>query len=141
MNLKVDSHSKAPIYVQIVERVTHMIATGEMKPGEQLPTVRQLAQDLRVNFNTIARAYKLLNDVGVISTQQGRGTFVSKRPDGRSLSRMRAEKLKALMDRIVLEAFSLGYKPAEIRSTFGAAIKQLEKKQTFVTEDRRGTNT
>ena len=127
MNLKVDTHSKVPIYIQIVERVKHMIATGEMKPCGQLPTVRQLAQDLRVNLNTIARAYRLLNDAGVISTQQGRGTFVSERPDDRALARMRAKKLKALMDQIVLEALSLGYKPAEIRSTFDLAIKQLEK--------------
>ncbi len=127
MNLKVDTHSKVPIYIQIVERVKHMIATGEMKPGDQLPTVRQLAQDMRVNLNTIARAYRLLNDAGVISTQQGRGTFVRERSYDRALSRMRAEKLKALMDQIILEALSLGYKPAEIRSTFDLAVKQLEK--------------
>ena len=127
MNLKVDTHSGVPIYIQIVERVKHLIATGEMKPGDQLPTVRKLAQDMRVNLNTIARAYTLLNDAGVISTQQGRGTFVSEHPDERALSRMRTEKIKALMDRIVLEAFSLGYKPAEIRTTFEETIKQLEK--------------
>ena len=127
MNLKVDVRSKVPIYLQIGERVKHTIATGEMQPGDQLPTVRQLAQDLRVNFNTIARAYRLLNDAGVISTQPGRGTFVSERPDNRVLSRMRAEKLKALMDQVALESFGLGYKPAEIRSAFDVAIKQLEK--------------
>ena len=127
MNLKVDTHSGVPIYIQIVERVKHLIATGEMKPGDQLPTVRKLAQDMRVNLNTIARAYTLLNDAGVISTQQGRGTFVSEHPDERALSQMRTEKIKALMDRIVLEAFSLGYKTAEIRTTFEEAIKQLEK--------------
>ena len=127
MDLKVDVHSGVPIYVQLVERVKHMIATGELKPGDQLPTVRQLAQDLRVNLNTIARAYTMLNDVGIISTQQGRGTFVSERPDEGALSRMRIDKLNALMGQVVLEALSLGYKPAEIRDTFNDAIKQLEK--------------
>jgi GntR family transcriptional regulator len=127
MDLKVDTHSKVPIYIQIVERVKHMIATGEMKPGDQLPTGRQLAHDLRVNLNTIARAYTALNDAGVISTQQGRGTFVRERSDDRALSRMRAEKLKALMDQIILEALSLGYKPAEIRAIFDEAIKQLKR--------------
>ncbi len=127
MNLKVDMHSGVPIYIQIVERVKHMIATGELKPGDQLPTVRQLAQDLRVNFNTIARAYTTLNDAGIISTQQGRGTFVRERPDERAIGRMRAEKLGALIDHAVIEAFSLGYKPAEIRATFDDAIKQVEK--------------
>lgn len=127
MDLRVDVHSGVPIYIQLVERVKHMIATGELKPGDQLPTVRQLAQDLRVNLNTIARAYTMLNDAGIISTQQGRGTFVSERPDERALSRMRADKLNALMNQVTLEALSLGYKPAEIRATFDAAIKQLEK--------------
>jgi DNA-binding transcriptional regulator YhcF (GntR family) len=69
----------------------------------------------------------MLNDAGVISTQQGRGTYVSERPDEGALSRMRAEKLKALMDQIALEAFSLGYKPVEIRTAFDETIKQLEK--------------
>jgi len=129
MNLKVDLHSGVPIYAQVVERLKHMVATGELKPGDQLPTVRQLARDVRVNLNTIARAYALLNDAGVISTQQGRGTFVRERPDARALSRMRAEKLNTLIERAVVEAFSLGYKPAEIREAVDAAIKQLEKER------------
>jgi GntR family transcriptional regulator len=127
MNLKVDMHSRLPIYIQIVERVEHMIATGELAPGDQLPTVRQLAQDLHVNFNTIARAYVMLDNAGIISTQQGRGTFVRDRPDQRVLSQMRVEKLHVLVGHAVIEAFSLGYKPAEIRTTFDEMIKQLEK--------------
>jgi GntR family transcriptional regulator len=127
MNLKVDMHSGVPIYIQIIERIKHSIATGELQPGNQLPTVRQLAQDLRVNFNTIARAYALLDDAGIISTQQGRGTYVRERPDERALSHLRAEKLDALVGHAVVEAFSLGYKPGEIRAAFEDTIKQLEK--------------
>ncbi|HEY4689816.1 MAG TPA: GntR family transcriptional regulator [Anaerolineae bacterium] len=127
MNLKIDMHSGVPIYTQIVERVKHMIATGELKPGDQLPTVRQLAQDLRVNFNTIARAYALLDAAGIISTQQGRGTFVRERPDERAITRMRAEKLNAMIEHVVIEASSLGYRPAEIRAAFDDALKQLGK--------------
>ncbi|HLF28264.1 MAG TPA: GntR family transcriptional regulator [Anaerolineae bacterium] len=127
MNLKVDMHSGVPIYTQLIERVKHMVATGELKPGDQLPTVRQLAQDLRVNLNTIARAYALLNEAGIISTQQGRGTFVRAQPDERALSRMRSDKLNALVGQVVIEALSLGYKPAEIRSAFDEALKQMVK--------------
>ena len=127
MNLKVDLHSGVPIYTQIVDRVKHMIATSELKPGDQLPTVRQLAQDLRVNLNTVARAYTILNDAGIISTQQGRGTYVRDRPDERALSRMRADNLSSMIQRAVVEALSLGYKPAEIRASFDDAIKQLER--------------
>ena len=74
--IDVDLRSHVPIYIQIVERVGHLVATGVLRPGDQLPTVRQLATDLRVNFNTVARAYRLLDEAGVISTQQGRGTYV-----------------------------------------------------------------
>jgi GntR family transcriptional regulator len=127
MKLKVDLHSRVPIYIQIVEWVKHSLAIGELAPGEQLPTVRQLAHDLRVNFNTVARAYSLLNDAGILSTQQGRGTYVRERPDGRALSQMRSEKLRTLVNHAVVEALSLGYGPAEIRNAIDDAIKRIEK--------------
>ncbi len=73
---ELDFRSHVPIYTQLVERIKHMIASGALEPGDQLPTVRQMAAELRVNFNTIARAYRILDEEGVISTQQGRGTYV-----------------------------------------------------------------
>ena len=127
MNLKVDMHSRVPIYLQIVERVKHMVAMGELQPGDQLPTVRQMAQHLRVNFNTVARAYTALHNAGVTFSQQGRGTFVRERPDGRALAHLRTEKLSALAGSAVIEAFSLGYTPAQVRSAFYAAVKRVEK--------------
>jgi GntR family transcriptional regulator len=127
MKLKVDKHSRVPIYAQIVERVERLVATGELRPGDQLPTVRRLAQDLGVNFNTVARAYAVLHNAGVISAQHGRGTFVRDRPDERALAHMRAEKLNSLAGRAVLEAFSLGYTSSEARSAFLDAIKQMER--------------
>jgi GntR family transcriptional regulator len=87
--ISVDLRSHVPTYVQIVERVGHLVATGVLKSGDQLPTVRQLATDLRVNFNTVARAYRLLDEAGVISTQQGRGTYVLE-----GLSTVQAEELR-----------------------------------------------
>ncbi len=127
MKLTVDMHSGVPIYIQVIDGIKHQVATGTLKPGDQLPTVRQLAQDLRVNFNTIARAYTLLDEAGIISTQQGRGTYVRDRPDERTLSRMRAEKLNALISHAVIEAFSLGYRPAEIRAALEETLRHLNK--------------
>ena len=127
MKLKVDLHSRVPIYIQIVERVKHSLAIGELASGEQLPTVRQLAHDLRINFNTVARAYSLLNDAGILSTQQGRGTYVRERPEGRALLQMRSEKLRTLVGHAVVEALSLGYGSAEIRDAIDDAIKRMEK--------------
>jgi GntR family transcriptional regulator len=127
MKLKVDKHSRVPTYVQIAERVKHMVATGHLRPGDQLPTVRQLAQDLQVNFNTVARAYTLLHNAGVISAQQGRGTYVRERPDEHALLHLRTEKLGALAGLAIIDAFSLGYTSSEVRSAFRDAIRQMEK--------------
>ncbi len=80
MQLRLDFHEREPIYLQIVEQVKSMVASGILKPGDQLPTVREVAADLRINFNTAARAYRLLHDEGMISTQQGRGTYVLEAP-------------------------------------------------------------
>jgi GntR family transcriptional regulator len=71
MNLELDFRSGIPIYLQVVERFKEFIASGRLAPGDQLPTVRSLALELRVNFNTVARAYRILDEVGIISTQQG----------------------------------------------------------------------
>jgi len=88
MEIRLDMESPEPIYLQIMDSIKHLVATGELKPGEQLPTVRQLATDLRINPNTVARAYLELDREGVISTQQGRGTFVSERPDQNHLAQL-----------------------------------------------------
>jgi GntR family transcriptional regulator len=127
MNLKKsDLLGSSPIYRQVAERIKHSIATGELSPGEQLPTLRQLAYDLRVNFNTIARAYAQLNAAGIISTEQGRGTYVRERPDGRAHAQLRADKLRIIVASAIMEAFSLDYSPGEIRAAVEASILHLE---------------
>jgi GntR family transcriptional regulator len=118
MDLEVDADSSIPLYIQIVDQIKDFIAVGKFKPGQQLPTVRQLASDLRVNFNTVARAYFLLDQEGIISTQRGRGTFVTGQLNHDQLSRMRQEKLKAIISTTVIEALRLGYSPEEIRQIF-----------------------
>ncbi len=123
---KSDLRGSAPIYLQVAERIKHSIATGELSPGEQLPTVRRLARDLRVNFNTIARAYAQLNAVGIISTEQGRGTYVRERPNDRAHAQLRADKLRIIVGNAIMEAFSLGYLPDEIRAAVHESILHLE---------------
>jgi len=127
MNLnKSDLRGGTPIYLQVSERIKHSIATGELVPGQQLPTVRQLAHDLRVNFNTIARAYALLDAAGIITTQQGRGTYVRERPNGHAHLQLRADKLRTLVDHTMIEAFSLGYEPDEIREALNETLRRFE---------------
>ena len=110
-----DFRSHVPIYVQLVERVKQLIATGSLQPGDQLPTVRQLAAELRVNFNTVARAYRLLDEAGVISTQQGRGTYVLEAPPPEDAVRLRQKALDGLSRQFLQEAHRKGFEAAEVQ--------------------------
>jgi len=122
MELRIDPDSTVPIYLQIVHAIKHQVATGRLKPGTQLPTVRELATSLRINPNTVARAYDQLDSDNVITTQQGRGTYVRERPDEAHLSRVRQEQLKAVIDGMIGQALSTGYTPDEIREAFDAQL-------------------
>jgi GntR family transcriptional regulator len=129
MDIKIDFRSGQPIYIQIVEQIQMMIANNELRPGDQLPTVRQLATDLRVNFNTVARAYRLLDEGGLISTQHGRGTYVWETPSEESLRKLRKQSLREHIEHMLRELVKLGYNPAEIREEFENAFT-IEKERT-----------
>ena len=118
MNIEINLQSHVPIYVQLMDQVKHLIAAGALKPGDQLPTVRQLAADLRVNFNTIARAYRLLDEEGIISTQHGRGTYILEVTTGKQAEDLRRRGLIQLTRYYLTEAHRLGYQPAEVQETF-----------------------
>jgi GntR family transcriptional regulator len=120
MELRIDPDSAVPIYLQIVHSIKHQVATGRLKPGEQLPTVRELATSLRINPNTVARAYDQLDSDTVITTQQGRGTYVREHPNEAHLTQIRQEQLKALMEGIISKALSMGYTTQEVRAAFDA---------------------
>lgn len=124
MLIEVDFRSHVPIYVQIVDRIKHLVATEVLKPGDQLPTVRQLAADLRVNFNTVARAYRMLDESGVISTQQGRGTYVLEPLPPERAQRLRAAALEELASSLVREAERMGFEPDEVADAYQTKIEQ-----------------
>ena len=135
MEIQVDYESSVPLYAQIIEQIKHTVATGRLKPGDQLPTIRQLAVDLRVNPNTVVHAYHELDSQGVISTQQGRGTFIAERRGEGRLAAMRRDRLRAIIDNALLEALSLGYEAGEIRE---ALEKQLEEWEGYSGQSRWG---
>jgi len=114
MQLRLDFHDREPIYLQIVAQVKSMVASGVLKPGDQLPTVREVAADLRINFNTTARAYRLLHDEGVISTQQGRGTYVLEAPPAGESKRLKRDRLQGLVEGWLEEAQRFGFTPEEV---------------------------
>lgn len=76
IEFKLDPKSGVPFYRQIIEQIRYGIATGKLEVGEQLPTVRSLAVDLKVNLNTVSKAYRELEIQNILETQQGTGTFI-----------------------------------------------------------------
>ena len=121
--LQIDFRSGLPIYTQIVNQVQAQVAGGSLQPGDQLPTVRALAEELRVNFNTVARAYRILDEARIISTQQGRGTFITEVPPPKVRERLRRESLEALTERYISEAIRLEFTKEEISEMFREQIK------------------
>jgi GntR family transcriptional regulator len=104
--MSIDFKSGVPFYRQIIEQVKFAIARGDLQPGDQLPTVRQLAVDLSINPNTVIRAYRELEIGGVLETHQGSGTFVGQeKPEVDELER------KRMLDQILTEllARATGY--------------------------------
>jgi GntR family transcriptional regulator len=124
MNLEIDFRSGIPIYLQVVERIKERLAGGRLKPGDQLPTVRSLALELRVNFNTIARAYRILDDAGVISTQQGRGTYIMEMPAPEVVEEMREKALEDLTRRYIADAERLQTPPDELVKVLKELVEQ-----------------
>ncbi len=118
MDIEINFRSGVPIYIQIMDQVKHLIAVGRLQPGDQLPTVRQMAADLRVNFNTIARAYRLLDEAGIISTQHGRGTFILELESAENGEKLRRQDLARLTRHYLTEAQRLGYEPDDVRGIF-----------------------
>jgi GntR family transcriptional regulator len=106
MNFRLDSSSGVPFYRQVIDQVLLAVADGRLKPGSQLPTVRQLAVDLSVNLNTIAKAYREMEIRGIVQTQQGTGTFVAARSGAKSRERRKA--LQDLVDRLIANGEALG---------------------------------
>jgi GntR family transcriptional regulator len=124
--LQIDFRSGLPIYTQIVNQVETQIASGVLKPGDQLPTVRALAEELRVNFNTVARAYRILDEARIISTQQGRGTYITEIPPPNISEKLRRETLEVLTQRYITEAMRLEFSKSEIRQMISDQLKSWD---------------
>ncbi len=127
--LHLDFHSGLPIYAQIMNQIEQQVTGGILKPGDQLPTVRALASELRVNFNTVARAYRLLDQTRIISTQQGRGTYILEKPSPAVEEKLRRETLEALARQYIGEAKRLGFANKEILQAIRTRLKTWDKEE------------
>lgn len=137
--LRLDLRSDEPIYLQIVRQIETLVHEGTLKPGDQLPTVRELAIDLRINFSTVARAYRILDEQQLISTQRGRGTYIwdedgSEGPVGSGDAPAEgeaptaiAERLPGLTRRFIAEAAELGASPEQIEEVFRQQVEHWKR--------------
>lgn len=112
--LSIDSNDPTPIYAQLERALRAGIATGRLQPGDQLPTVRQLAVDLRVNANTVARVYAELERAAVIETRRGVGSFISATPAQARPPREHERRLRAFATRVLADADTAGFALDEV---------------------------
>ncbi len=123
MKFDLNFQSGIPIYIQLKEQIKYGMARGHLKPGTQLPTVRKLAIDLRINANTVSRVYSELEHEGLLATRKGKGTFVL--DHNISHQRHDIEVLKTEMENLVNKARELGFTPDEISSLFSEWAKRV----------------
>jgi GntR family transcriptional regulator len=108
--VSVDPHDRTPLYAQLERGLRAAIAAGRLRPGDQLPTVRQLAVDLRINANTVARVYADLERAGVLETRRGVGSFISAAgPAEARPAQERARRLRAFVTRVLADADAAGF--------------------------------
>ena len=101
MALRLSPTSGTPLYVQLVERLKHSIATGTIRAGEQLPSVRKMAEDLLINPNTVVRAYRDLESEGLVELRHGSGVFVRASVEAREAVMRKAEPIvRSALDRL-----------------------------------------
>jgi GntR family transcriptional regulator len=122
MDITIVETSPEPVYEQIVRQIQDGIASGQLPPGTPLPTVRQLAGDLHLNRNTVARAYKHLEDRGVILTAGRRGTFVREQAT-REVERIKSDRAERKVEQVVSTLLGEGVSRDEIAALFKDALR------------------
>jgi DNA-binding transcriptional regulator YhcF (GntR family) len=121
---QIDPRSPVPLYAQIAGRLRLAVAAGELRPGESLPSVRQLAARLRINPATVVQAYRDLEGEGFVEMRQGAGTFVREvAPDRRAGER--AEQALRLVRQLLADAGQLGITPPELRAALARALDEV----------------
>ena len=124
--IQVDFRSDEPLFLQIARQVQELVLSRGLKVGDQLPTVRELATELRVNFNTVARAYRLLDEARLISTQRGRGTYIWEEPTPQVVEELRQKSLQEIARNYLKEVNRLGFTPVQARIALDDALRASE---------------
>ena len=124
LEISIATGSAVPIYRQIADQVCRAVATGQLVAGEQVPSVRALAEELVVNPNTVARTYADLIRDGVLEAQKGKGVFVARRRAVYTKAE-RLRRLDASLEAFVNEGIKLGFTPEELREALGRELREF----------------
>jgi len=124
MQFRIDNASERPVYLQIIDQVKRDIALGRLAKEERLPTVRQLAQQLAINPNTIAKAYRQLEQEGIIVTKPGAGAFVA-RMDSHLSKAVRKRIICGQLERVVVDAFHMQVERAVLADWFNNVVERF----------------
>ena len=125
MLIQINFKSGKPVYLQVVDQIKAAAASGAIRPGEALPSIRPLAQELRLNRNTIAKAYNELESQGIIETMPGKGCFV--RPNNSPLKKeVRRSLLATEMDQLIVQAHHLQVSGGEILEILKERLEAME---------------
>src|SRR5947207_15880045 len=115
-----------PLYAQLTRAIQFAITTGRLRVGEQLPTVRQLAVDLRVNANTVAKVYAELERMGILETRRGVGTFVCARHFEAAREKDRERELRDIEDHFLAQAAHLGFSAGNAVDHLSDRLKKMK---------------
>jgi GntR family transcriptional regulator len=130
MQIHIQAQGGVPIYLQVMQQIKYLVASGRLQPGDELPSIRTLAEQLIVNPNTIARAYRELETAGVVEKRRTAGTFVAEA--GSPLARKeRLRLLKQRVDQLLVEAFQMGFALDEV-------LKLVEQSELNSQSPRKG---
>jgi len=124
--VSVDPRDRTPLYAQLDRALRAAIATGRLATGDQLPTVRQLAVELSVNANTVARVYAELERAGILETRRGVGTFVTATPAKAHPPRQHERRLRTFLTRLLADATAAGFTLDEVVEGLQAYRKEVE---------------
>jgi GntR family transcriptional regulator len=116
----IDTRDATPIYAQLERALRAAMATGRLRPGDQLPTVRQLAVELQINANTVARVYAELERAGAIETRRGVGSFVSAAGAQAAPPREHERRLRAFVTRVLADADAAGFSKDDVMAALRA---------------------
>ena len=138
IEVRLSSSARSPMFTQIEEQVRQLVATNHLQPGERLPTIRDLAESLAISPGTVVRAYRQLEQDGVIQSRRGGGTIVVGQAKDRQLLTLRQTRLSNMMSHGILEALSQGYSLEEIEAAFSIHLDRWREERKGSAQAARG---